>query len=107
MFFATVAPPEVELFVRFGGKEEVIDFSEAANNYKIPFVSFFADCEHEIKPVTSGYRVVLTYNLVQKPNDEKISSPEFSSQTELLTDFLKSKESEFDYQPFAILFPKG
>jgi hypothetical protein len=27
-------------------------------------IAFYADCHHEIKPVTAGYRVALTYNLV-------------------------------------------
>ncbi len=26
-------------------------------------VAFYADCRHEIKPVRSGYRMVLTYDL--------------------------------------------
>ncbi len=29
----------------------------------LSFVAFYADCHHQIKPVKSGYRVVLTYNL--------------------------------------------
>ena len=29
----------------------------------LSFVAFFADCEHAVLPVTSGYRVALTYNL--------------------------------------------
>lgn len=54
------------LHVRFDGKEEVIDFAEPINNYEIPFAAFYADCEHEINKVTSGYRICLTYNLIQK-----------------------------------------
>ncbi len=30
----------------------------------LSFVAFYADCRHHIRPVTSGYRVVLTYNLL-------------------------------------------
>ena len=29
----------------------------------LSFVAFYADCRHEIRPVTSGHRIVLTYNL--------------------------------------------
>jgi Rps23 Pro-64 3,4-dihydroxylase Tpa1-like proline 4-hydroxylase len=54
-----------ELLVRFDGKQESINFADATNNFKIPYVTFYADCEHEIKPITSGYRVCLVYNLVQ------------------------------------------
>ncbi|MHB8294887.1 MAG: 2OG-Fe(II) oxygenase [Acidimicrobiales bacterium] len=30
----------------------------------LSFVAFYADCRHQVKPVTSGYRVALTYNLL-------------------------------------------
>jgi hypothetical protein len=55
-----------ELLVRFDGKEECVDFAEDASNFKMPYTAFYADCEHEIKPVTSGYRVCLVYNLIQE-----------------------------------------
>ena len=31
---------------------------------KLSFVAFYADCLHEVRPVKTGYRVVLTYNLL-------------------------------------------
>ncbi len=31
---------------------------------RLTFVAFYADCQHEVRPVRSGYRVVLTYNLM-------------------------------------------
>jgi hypothetical protein len=30
----------------------------------LSFVAFYGDCRHEVRPVRSGYRVVLTYNLL-------------------------------------------
>lgn len=30
----------------------------------LSFVAFYADCRHQVRPVTSGYRIVLTYNLL-------------------------------------------
>jgi len=36
--------------------------SHAAN--KLTFFAFYADCRHEVRPVTEGYRVALTYNLI-------------------------------------------
>jgi hypothetical protein len=35
----------------------------------LSFVAFYADCRHEVKPVTSGHRIVLTYNLLLRRND--------------------------------------
>jgi len=31
---------------------------------KLTFIAFYADCYHQVRPVTAGYRVVLTYNLI-------------------------------------------
>lgn len=38
--------------------------SYRSSNTLLTFVAFYADCRHQVKPVTSGYRVVLTYNLL-------------------------------------------
>lgn len=40
--------------------------STSAPDNKLTFIAFYADCQHEVKPVTDGYRVALTYNLSLK-----------------------------------------
>ncbi|MGH3442325.1 MAG: 2OG-Fe(II) oxygenase [Nitriliruptorales bacterium] len=35
-----------------------------SSKQSLSFVAFYADCRHEVRPVKSGYRVVLTYNLL-------------------------------------------
>lgn len=35
-----------------------------ASKQQLSFVAFYADCRHEVKPVKSGYRVTLTFNLL-------------------------------------------
>lgn len=89
------------LFVRFNGEEEIIDFSDAENDYKLPFTAFFADCEHEIKPITSGHRVCLVYNLVQKQNG-KMQIRHATNQEAIndLAQILSRSEAQF---PFAVL----
>ena len=51
-----------------GGTLEVRHRGESATyrgSKKAPsFVAFYGDCRHEVKPVRSGHRVVLTYNLL-------------------------------------------
>jgi hypothetical protein len=51
-----------------GGSLEVRHGSETAtyrgSKKALSFVAFYSDCRHQVKPVTSGYRVVLTYNLL-------------------------------------------
>jgi len=52
---------------------------------KLTLVAFYADCPHEVTPVTEGYRLALTYNLVLKNVD---SPPSPSASHRLLTDAL-------------------
>ena len=55
-----------ELYVRNEGQETVYDFSQrSADSNIVQFAAFIGDCEHEVKPVTSGHRVVLTYTLLR------------------------------------------
>ena len=41
----------------------------------IAFVAFYSDVEHEVAPVTSGYRVTLTYNLYFSAESASIPVP--------------------------------
>jgi len=92
-----------ELLVRFDGREETIDLSEAANQYQIPYAAFYADCEHEIKPITSGYRVCLVYNLVQNKGAEKIEHNPLGSYAQRLAAILKTCEDETDMPKIVLL----
>ncbi|EMD39478.1 hypothetical protein CERSUDRAFT_111780 [Gelatoporia subvermispora B] len=60
------------LLLRHGKKQWTFDsanlLSEAPQP-SIAYVAFYSDVEHEILPVTSGYRVTLTYNLYFADSD--------------------------------------
>lgn len=93
-----------ELDVNFDGRKKPIDFSEACNSYKIPYTAFFADCEHEVKPVLSGYRICLVYNLIHKNQSvSSIKSLDFSSQQKNISDLLISEQKQFGELPKVIL----
>jgi hypothetical protein len=47
--------------VRHDGHE--VKFDWGSNPTVAQWAAFYSDCEHEVLPVTSGYRVTLTYNL--------------------------------------------
>ncbi len=51
-----------ELLISHGGETRRYSFAEM-DMFQSHFVAFYADCFHEVKPVTSGYRVCLIYNL--------------------------------------------
>ena len=61
-----------DLVVRHTGREERIDLS-GADVSELAFAAFYADCEHEVLPVTKGHRVSLVYNLMleRKPSKRK------------------------------------
>ena len=51
------------LFIRHDGREIEVDFSSEQHRHDLQHAAFFADCEHEVEPVRSGYRCCLVYNL--------------------------------------------
>lgn len=53
-----------ELRIRHGSREARIDLS-AADCSEFGFAAFYADCEHEVRPVESGHRVCLVFNLLR------------------------------------------
>ena len=65
-----------ELVVRHKGREVRLslrcdDPSEAA------FAAFYADCVHEVLPVTSGCRLALVYNVLHKGEGRRPSPPSY------------------------------
>src|SRR5712691_9120041 len=61
-----------ELIVEHGGESVTYRTSKQ----DLSFVAFYADCRHEVKPVTSGHRVTLTFNLLADGEaDTQVSGP--------------------------------
>ena len=54
-----------ELIVRHHKQEIKYDWSSTASDTSstLHWAAFFSDVEHEVLPVSEGYRVTLTYNL--------------------------------------------
>lgn len=56
-----------QLAVRNAGSEVLFNWSKSANKNDttpcIKWAAFYSDCEHEVREVTSGHRITLTYNL--------------------------------------------
>ena len=51
-----------ELIIRHGTREVKVNLS-SPDVSELRFAAFYADCEHEVRPITHGGRVCLTYNL--------------------------------------------
>lgn len=90
-----------ELVVRHAGREATLPLT-ASRPGDLSFAAFYADCEHEIRPVTKGYRMALVYNLVLergKPPRAPELAPEEAQVTSLLRDWVAS-----DAEPAKVLY---
>jgi hypothetical protein len=93
-----------ELVIRFEGTEEVADFAKKTTNHTINYAAFYADCDHEVKPLTSGYRVCLVYNLVQQKAGKKIELQSLQSHAAKLAELFTKDTARNSDQPYIILF---
>jgi 2OG-Fe(II) oxygenase superfamily len=87
-----------ELVVRHAGREFVADLSSDEFS-ELKFAAFYADCEHEVRPVTEGHRVCLVYNLIQQPggtSEEPLNAPLYSSEIDAAGKMLKEAFSVAD-----------
>jgi hypothetical protein len=77
-----------ELIVRHEGEEKTIDFS-GADLFHIHFAAFYADCEHEVRPLREGYRLCLVYNLTLAKGKKRITAPSYGQYIEKISQFLR------------------
>ncbi len=78
-----------ELIVRHEGQEQTIDFGGEANPFSIHYAAFYADCEHEVRPLRKGYRLCLVYNLTLKKGKKGLSAPRSSEFVEPVAQLLE------------------
>lgn len=55
-----------EVHVSHGKQQKVFDFSDE-NLLSTTVLSWYTDVVHEVKPITSGFRLALSYNLIHTP----------------------------------------
>jgi hypothetical protein len=77
-----------ELVVRHEGEEMTIDFS-GENLFHIHYAAFYADCEHEVRPLQQGYRLCLVYNLTLVKAKKAITAPRHSQYLDKITQLLR------------------
>ncbi len=92
-----------ELVVSFDNKEEVVNFAKDSSDYKISYAAFYADCDHEIKPVTAGYRVCLVYNLIREKAGKKIEPATVEKHATQLAKIIKEHEQSGNIKPCIVL----
>ena len=112
--FATlvVALPSIgtggELLVRHKGREARLELrcddpSEAA------FAAFYADCVHEVLPVTAGCRVVLVFNLLRGGREAVPEPPDYAGQeaklAAVLREWVLAKKAGDAQAPEKLIYP--
>ncbi|MGJ7918678.1 2OG-Fe(II) oxygenase [Massilia sp. LXY-6] len=85
-----------ELLVRHKGREVRLDLGDSDPG-DAAFAAFYADCVHEVLPVTSGARLTLVYNLIRNGARGPLSAPEHGEEVgavaELLQDWIAAQDA--------------
>ncbi len=76
------------LVVNHDGQSRRIGLGGADGPFKVHYAAFFADCQHEVLPVTSGHRVCLVYNLATARKKQP-TAPKSSAAVEAVSELLE------------------
>lgn len=97
-----------ELIVRHEGQETRLDLYSPEPSVAT-FAAFYADCVHEILPVTSGCRLTFVYNLLRQSGSWLPKPPNYDVEqarlTELLRQWSVAKQSSDDETPEKLVYP--
>ncbi len=77
-----------ELVVRHGSREVRLDL-RSSDPAEAAYAAFYADCVHEVLPVTSGCRLALVYNLLRRGPGKAPRPPNYDAQTASLVALLQ------------------
>jgi hypothetical protein len=98
-----------QVVVSHASTSRTIDFSEDSL-HATSVLAWYTDVKHEVKAVTSGYRLALSYNLIHTapPNVPRPTLPNTSASAEVLRHILRKwradkYESESDQRLMAYL----
>ncbi|MEO8429293.1 MAG: 2OG-Fe(II) oxygenase, partial [Verrucomicrobiota bacterium] len=88
-----------ELVIRHAGREVVVAMARTEFS-EISFAAFYADCEHELRPITQGNRVCLIYNLIQSRNGKKkvpeLTAPLYDAEVAAVAKLLEEALADTD-----------
>lgn len=65
-----------DLIVKHNSKEKKIAFGDKESEFLCIYAAHYADCEHELTEITSGYRMALVYSLCWDGNGVQPSPPD-------------------------------
>jgi hypothetical protein len=91
------------LIVKHLGRETVLDLRPEESS-EIGFAAFYADCVHEVRPVTAGFRLTLVYNLRFVGKRRTLKAPDYRAQHDRVVELLRSWTSADD-EPDKLILP--
>jgi len=77
-----------ELVVRHKDRSVSLDL-RVDDPAEVAFAAFYADCLHEVLPVTAGYRVTLVYNLLRRGKGQAPQPPNYTKEQGQLSALLR------------------
>ena len=96
------------LLVRHRDREARLDLS-CPEPSQVAFAAFYADCVHEVLPITSGYRLALVYNLRRQGRGQLPEPPNYDTEqtrvAALLRQWSAAKDAPDDDSPEKLLYP--
>jgi predicted 2-oxoglutarate/Fe(II)-dependent dioxygenase YbiX len=96
------------LLVRHRDQEARLELS-CPEPSQVAFAAFYADCVHEVLPITSGYRLALVYNLRRQGRGQLPEPPNYDTEqarvTALLRQWSAGKDAPDDDSPEKLLYP--
>ncbi len=97
-----------ELVVRHREREARLDL-RCADVSELAWAAFYADCVHEVLPITSGCRLVLVYNLRRKGRGRLPRPPSYDKETAALERLLRAWCNETakpdEDRPLKLVYP--
>ena len=96
------------LLVRHRDREVRLELS-CPEPSQVAFAAFYADCMHEVLPITSGYRLALVYNLRRQGRGQLPHPPDYATEqarvTALLRQWSAEQDTPEDDSPTKLLYP--
>jgi predicted 2-oxoglutarate/Fe(II)-dependent dioxygenase YbiX len=97
------------LLLRHHEREVCLDL-HSPDPAEVAFAAFYADCVHEMRPVTQGYRLTLVYNLLRvgKAKKEAVKPPSYEKElakvTALLQRWVANRDLPDDDAPEKLIY---
>ena len=91
------------LVVNHDERREKVCFAGKKGEFKVQYAAFYADCEHEVKPVKKGYRICLVYNLAfAKKKKTKFTAPKTTEKIKCIQPLLETLFSDPERNKIAV-----